>query len=404
MRFNPLIPLLLLLEEEEYRKKSWKQRNLNDEGRRRRDRRFPRHAVKSYWDSAFRHLYMSGCDQSLLNACGVDHKEFKSLLHKFKPIFDKYSINETTGIIYEKKTTGNGSRRGRPRSIDAVGCLGLILMWYRTKGAVTRSLVLTFGLTLTPFERWLNFGKRILYKALEEYKPTLPSDEKLEQYVQAISRKYPHLDGVAFALDGCKMTIGKPTNSYLQNMFYNGWKSDHFVSNIFLFAPDGSIPLCALNAPGNMHDSAVARMGKIYEKLEKLYEEKHVKTVVDSAFPVAGAGYFIRSAQFCLHENAAEYLQNKEATAVRQLSEWGMHQLKSKFPRMDDRIKYEERGQRRIDLALMVRLYNHQVSTIGMNQILTTFMSETSPERQFYFNYQQGIETNANDFVDALNA
>jgi hypothetical protein len=53
----------------------------------------------------------------------------------------------------------------------------------------------------------------------------------------------------------------------MQNIFYNGWKSDHFVSNIFLFAPDGSIPLCALNAPGNMHDSsAVARMGKIYEK------------------------------------------------------------------------------------------------------------------------------------------
>jgi hypothetical protein len=48
-------------------------------------------------------------------------------------------------FFYEKKTTGNGSRRGQPRSIDAIGCLGLILMWYRTKGAVTRSLALTFG-------------------------------------------------------------------------------------------------------------------------------------------------------------------------------------------------------------------------------------------------------------------
>jgi hypothetical protein len=49
-------------------------------------------------------------------------------------------------------------------------------------------------------------------------------------------------------------------------------------------------------------------------------------------------------------------------------------------------IPWEERGERRLDLGLMVRLYNHQVSTIGINQILTTFMPERSPEIA-YFNH-----------------
>jgi hypothetical protein len=33
----------------------------------------------------------------------------------------------------------------------------------------------------------------MLHKALEEYKPTLPSDEKLEQYVQAVSLNTTHI-------------------------------------------------------------------------------------------------------------------------------------------------------------------------------------------------------------------
>jgi hypothetical protein len=69
-----------------------------------------------------------------------------------------------------------------------------------------------------------------------------------------------------------------------QERYYNGWKKDHYVSNMFVFAPDGTIPIIAIDAPGNMHDSKVADYGKVYTKLKLLYEAHGAKSVVDAAF------------------------------------------------------------------------------------------------------------------------
>jgi len=46
----------------------------------------------------------------------------------------------------------------------------------------------------------------------------------------------------------------------------------HCVMNIFVFAPDGIIIAAAVNAPGSMHDSAVAEMGRIYTLICQNYE------------------------------------------------------------------------------------------------------------------------------------
>ena len=59
---------------------------------------------------------------------------------------------------------------------------------------------------------------------------------------------------------------------------------------------------------------------------------------------------------------------------VRQLSEWGMRGLQGSFPRLKDRIKYEERGERKLILQMIVLLYNFRASTVGQNQISSSFM------------------------------
>ncbi len=51
-------------------------------------------------------------------------------------------------------------------------------------------------------------------------------------------------------------------------MYYNGWKADHYVTNVFVFVPDGTIPIAFFNVPGSVNDSQVAKWGGIYEKLE----------------------------------------------------------------------------------------------------------------------------------------
>ena len=61
---------------------------LDDEAKHRRDRRYPRVAVKHFSYSSFRHLYLSHNDQALLNCTGYDHPTFTVLVRKFQPYYD----------------------------------------------------------------------------------------------------------------------------------------------------------------------------------------------------------------------------------------------------------------------------------------------------------------------------
>ena len=139
---------------------------LDEFERRKRDRRIPRVALKPYSRSSFEYLYNSLNDQALLNATGCDHRAFNILLKKFHPYYHAYTFHQETGIIRRKKCHMNGTPMGRKRDMSSVGCLGLVLMWYRTTGACTRNLSLYFSQTSTPMYRWLKFGRRILLKSL----------------------------------------------------------------------------------------------------------------------------------------------------------------------------------------------------------------------------------------------
>jgi hypothetical protein len=148
-----------------------------------------------------------------------------------------------------------------------------------------------------------------------------------------------------------------------------------------VFAADGTITACALHAPGCLHDSTTAEYGGIYDKLQHVYETCGAKIVIDSAFSLQMADCFVKYSQTDPIDNPEAHMTNRQATSVRQLAEWDMHQLQSKFPRMTDKIKYEEKGIRQLDLSLMIRLCNHQVVRIGMNQILDSYIKQSSAER-----------------------
>jgi hypothetical protein len=56
------------------------------------------------------------------------------------------------------------------------------------------------------------------------------------------------------------------------------------VTSVFCFCPDGTIPIAFFNVSGSVHDSQVAELGKIYSKLERVYETMGGRCCVDSAF------------------------------------------------------------------------------------------------------------------------
>jgi hypothetical protein len=348
------------------------------EEKRRRDRRIPRCALGPYNKSPFHYLFNSGNDQALLNATATDHRVFRQLLSLFKPWYDRYMFDEDTGVTRLIKLSSNGKPKGRPRQLDAVGCLGLVLFWYRSNGSCARAMSMAFGTTSTPLYKWLKFGRRVLLSALQhvpQAKVSLPTGEEVHSYIQAINAKYPVLENVWGACDGLKLMIKASTNYLKQNYYYNGWTHGHYVNSVLLFAPDGRIRACTLNCPGSWHDSTMADYG-VYDKMKAIYVAHGGKVVVDSAFGVGNREYLIKSAQQDPIGGPAGVAINRAATSVRQLSEWGMRTIQAQFPRLKEALDYEENGERKVILQLMVHLYNYQCVEVGVNQILNSFMQQ----------------------------
>ncbi|KAG9414525.1 hypothetical protein AC1031_007932 [Aphanomyces cochlioides] len=123
-------------------------------------------------------------------------------------------------------------------------------------------------------------------------------------------------------------------------MFYNGWTHDHYVSNVFVFCPDGTIAAASINAPGSEHDSLIAEVTEIYTKMYSVYDSCGARVVVDSAFSSSHYEFLIKSAQdFEVPRNGNDNSAASQATSLRQSAEWGMRALKGAFPRLKDRLE-----------------------------------------------------------------
>jgi hypothetical protein len=116
----------------------------------------------------------------------------------------------------------------------------------------------------------------------------------------------------------------------------------------------------------------------MYPALDAVFESCGGRVVADSAFSHVRRRAILKS-----HKNIGVDRDGniqvsraifRAATSVSQMSEWGMRGLQGSFPRIKDRLQYEERGERRIILLLLALLYNFRAETVGQNQIQSTFM------------------------------
>ena len=136
--------------------------------------------------------------------------------------------------------------RGRPRLISARDCLGLVLGWTRTRGS-NMVLQIIFGMTSTSVSMYLRFGRRILIKVLTNEPSAairIPDYNTIRMYQQVVQERHPNLQGVWCTMDGLKLYLQQSGNACIQNNFYNGWTHDHYVTNVIVFCPDGTIPIC----------------------------------------------------------------------------------------------------------------------------------------------------------------
>jgi hypothetical protein len=105
------------------------------------------------------------------------------------------------------------------------------------------------------------------------------------------------------------------------------------------------------------------------------------KCCVDSAFGNVSREFLYKSCQDHLGSFAPTrelrklYLRKKrEATLARQKAEWEMRVIQMSFPWLKARFVYEERGERRIYLKMLVLIFNMRARMVGINQIQNTYM------------------------------
>ena len=309
---------------------------------------------------------------------GFDCESFDRILEKFGPMFSGHTPFDASGMIVAFEYVS-----GRKREVQPADCLGLVLVWTRTRGPLN-VLQLVFGLTYTNLSVYLRFGIRLFVETFRHdplASVRIPSAETIETFQDAFAVRHPLLNDCWATMDGLKLYLQQSGNCEIQERYYNGWTHDHYVTSVFCFCPDGTIPIAFFNVPGSVHDSQVAEFGNIYNRLEEVYLSTGAKCCVDSAFGNVTREYLYKSCQDLLGSNAPtrrerllDLQKKRQATSARQTAEWGMRGLQSSFPRLKDRFVYEERGERRITLKMLVLIYNMRARMVGINQIRNTYM------------------------------
>ena len=206
-------------------------------------------------------------------------------------------------------------------------------------------------------------------------KIAIPSNEEIALYKEAVGAIYPLLSDVWSTMDGLKLYLQQSGNTEIQARFYNGWTHGHYVTSVFVFCPDGTIPIAFFNVPGSVHDSQVAHWGKVYDKLGAVYDETGGKCTVDSAFVKVNRPFLIKSSQDYLvstmptrQEQRLDLQRKRQAMSMRQAAKWGMRAIQSSFPRLKDTFVYEDTGECRILMKMVCLLYNLCTRTVGINK------------------------------------
>ena len=138
----------------------------------------------------------------------------------------------------------------------------------------------------------------------------------------------------------------------------------------------------------------------IYKKMGNVYDMSKGKVVVDSTFKFLNVEFLLKSSQQApIDATASQIVLNDSLTAARQCSEHGMRMINGQFPRLKDRMPLGDFQDRKVIMNLMVLLYNYQTYNVGINHILSNYMSKTpgfSSHKVRFHSYNTTLTTTAN--------
>jgi hypothetical protein len=125
----------------------------------------------------------------------------------------------------------------------------------------------------------------------------IPSAEEIESFKEAFAARHPLLTDCWVTMGSLKLFLQQLGNAIIQECYFNGWTHDHYITSVFCFCPDGTIPIAFFNMPGLVHDSQVAEYRNIYGKLEDVFQSTGAKCCADSAFGNMNRQYLYKLSQ-----------------------------------------------------------------------------------------------------------
>jgi hypothetical protein len=191
-------------------------------------------------ESPWAYLWANQNDSAFMATCGFSIRGFFHILEFFEPCYYKLH-GEPSGV-------------GRKRTFDTAGSLGLVLHFLNSSMR-QKSLAQIFGAPPATISRELQRSMNALELAvnqMESAKIKWPSVDEMKEYSQLICNREPCLSGCFGFADGLNLEIMSPSDPSTQNAFYNGWTSSTVCSQVFAFAPDGTIIFASYNNPGRL--------------------------------------------------------------------------------------------------------------------------------------------------------
>lgn len=194
------------------------------------------------------------------------HRSFTFLLNRCLLRFIRYTPYGENGSITELTR----SSEGKPEKLYAGTCLGLRLIWYRKRGACFNRCILS-SITSPVCSLFLRFKRRLRDHILSRdslYQMLICSLVEVQAYISTITEKCGTSTNMYGAADVAGDCLEQSGDAVIQNVFYNGWKYDLYVRNVFFFAPSRLIAGSAIIAFGTMHDSQIWDWGGLYDWLD----------------------------------------------------------------------------------------------------------------------------------------
>ena len=129
-----------------------------------------------------------------------------------------------------------------------------------------------FGATLSVAKRTIRFMRTAVCNALirnPAARIRFPNEAQKAEFAEMIKKREPSVHNIIGFIDGVAIPVKCPSDDAGQSAYYNGYRHDTVVNNVFAFGPNGKIIFACINNPGSWHDSQVCRplIATVLEKI-----------------------------------------------------------------------------------------------------------------------------------------